>query len=335
MQFWHDPATRREIAVGVGITLAGLGVGAWLSPQALGLAAGLAVAYGAWFVASSYRRRRAIAQLSCLLDRILHGGAVFPIDDQQEGELAVLRSEIYKMTLTLRQQADLLHRDKQYLADALADISHQLRTPLTSTNMVVSFLQQPDLTPQRRGELLRELQTLLARMDWLIVALLKMSKIDAGTVQFEQQPVTLDSVIRAAMEPLAIPMELREQVLRIDGDTDAVFTGDAGWTTEAVENILKNCMEHTPPGGHIFVTAEQTPLHTGLSIRDSGAGIAPEDLPHIFERFYRGKNSQSAGFGIGLALARMIVSAQNGTLTAENHPQGGSLFTIKFYKQTI
>ena len=113
MQFWHDPATRREIAVGVGITLAGLGVGAWLSPQALGLAAGLAVAYGAWFVASSYRRRRAIAQLSCLLDRILHGGAVFPIDDQQEGELAVLRSEIYKMTLTLRQQADLLHRDKQ------------------------------------------------------------------------------------------------------------------------------------------------------------------------------------------------------------------------------
>lgn len=335
MRYWHDPDIKRAIGVGAGIAVAGVIVGAQIAPSAMALAAGLSAAFGVWFVLVTRRRYRAIAELSCLIDGILHGCRSFPFDDQQEGELAILRSEIYKMTLTLRQQTDLLHKDKQYLADSLADISHQLRTPLTSMNMIVSFLQQPDLTDHRRRELLRELQTLLSRMDWLIVALLKISKIDAGTVVFDSQPVRLKALVDAAAEPLAVPMELREQTLYIDGDETACFMGDFAWTAEAVENILKNCMEHTPPGGYIRVACKETALYAEIVVHDSGMGIAPDDMPHIFERFYRGKKSQTAGFGVGLSLARMIVSAQNGTLTAENHPQGGSLFTMKFYKQTI
>lgn len=335
MWYGHGPEMKRAVAAGVVITLAGLVAGAVISLSALLLAAGLSAAFWMWFLLVTRRRYRAIAELSCLLDGILHGSASFPFDEQQEGELAVLRSEVYKMTLTLRHQADLLTRDKQYLADSLADISHQLRTPLTSMNMIVSFLQQPELSDERRRELLRELQTLLSRMDWLIVALLKISKIDAGTVTFDSQPVALKELVAVAAEPLAVPMELREQTLHIEGAEAASFMGDFAWTAEAVENILKNCMEHTPPGGDIWVTCEETALYAAITVRDSGAGIAPEDLPHIFERFYRGRNSQTAGFGVGLSLARMIVTAQNGTLTAENHPQGGSLFTMKFYKQIV
>lgn len=335
MRFWRNPEIRRALLVGGGIALAGVLAGLCLSPAAALLALGLSAAFVLWFVLVSRRRFDAIADLSCRLDGILHGGAPFPFDDQEEGELAVLRSEVYKMTLTLRQQAELLVRDKRYLADSLADISHQLRTPLTSMNMIVSFLQQPDLAPQRRRELLRDMQTLLSRMDWLMVALLKISKIDAGTVRFDRQAVRFRDVVDKAAEPLAIPMELRGQTLHVEGAADASFMGDLAWTTEAVENILKNCMEHTPPDGDIWVTWQESPLFTELAIHDSGIGIAPEDLPHIFERFYRGQNSQSAGFGVGLSLARMIVTSQNGTVMAQNHPRGGSQFIIKFYKQVV
>lgn len=335
MRFWRNPEMRRALLIGGGIALTGGLAGLFLSPAAALLAILLSAAFVLWFILVSRRRFEAIADLSCRLDGILHGGAPFPFDDQEEGELAVLRSEVYKMTLTLRQQAELLVRDKRYLADSLADISHQLRTPLTSMNMIVSFLQQPDLTPERKRELLRDMQTLLSRMDWLMVALLKISKIDAGTVKFDRQPVKLKDVVDKAAEPLAVPMELRGQTLHAEGEADASFLGDLAWTTEAVENILKNCMEHTPPDGDIWMSWQETPLYTELTVHDSGIGIAAEDLPHIFERFYRGQNSQSSGFGVGLSLSRMIVTSQNGTVMAQNHPRGGSQFVIKFYKQVV
>lgn len=335
MRFWHNPQIKRALLIGGGITLAGVLAGWLLSPAAAVLAILLSAAFILWFILVSRRRFEAIADLSCRLDGILHGGAPFSFDDQEEGELAVLRSEVYKMTLTLRHQAELLVRDKRYLADSLADISHQLRTPLTSMNMIVSFLQQPDLTPERKRELLRDMQTLLSRMDWLMVALLKISKIDAGTVTFDRKPVKLRDVVNKAAEPLAVPMELRGQTLHLEGEAEALFMGDLAWTTEAVENILKNCMEHTPPDGDIWVSWQETPLYTELTIHDSGIGIAAEDLPHIFERFYRGQNSQSSGFGVGLSLSRMIVTSQNGTVIAQNHPRGGSQFVIKFYKQVV
>jgi len=287
---------------------------------------------GIWLVHTARRYRR-IAELSADIDRILHGEDHVSLNDYAEGELGILQSEVHKMTIRLREQKQSLVDDKIYLADSLADISHQIRTPLTSINLLVSFLSEPNISDQRRGELSRELYGLLSRIDWLITTLLKMSKLDAGTVQFKSETVSMTELIRRSTEPVAIPMELHGQELNITADGS--FTGDSAWTCEAITNIVKNCMEHTPEGGVVSITASDNPLFSEIIISDNGRGIEKDDLPHIFERFYKGKDSSETGFGIGLALARTIITAQNGTIKAENQPSGGAKFTIRFYKGTV
>ncbi len=279
-----------------------------------------------------HRRYRAIASLSDELNRTLHGDYSLPISDYSEGELSVLRSEIYKMTVMLREQAEILKKDKVYLAEAMSDISHQLKTPLTSMNLLVSRLQQEAHDSQR--EALRELHRLLGRMEWMVSTLLKMSKLDAGTVFFQQEDIAVEKLIQAAAQPLSIPMELREQTLAVDCP-DVKLTGDFPWTVEAVGNILKNCMEHTPMGGEIRVSGEETALYTGITIEDTGPGIDKDDLPHLFERFYVGKHASKDSIGIGLALAKSIIVQQNGTIQARNLPQGGACFSIRFYKKIV
>ena len=172
---------------------------------------------------------------------------------------------------------------------------------------------------------------LLSRIDWLVESLLKMSKMDAGTIRLQQTSVNVETLIRQAAEPLMIPMELREQTLTLQGDSQAQFTGDFSWSQEAVLNILKNCMEHTPSGGCIQAAFSENAIFTEIIIEDNGEGFAPEDLPHLFERFYKGKNASLQSVGIGLALSRMIILQQNGTLKAENRPEGGARFVIKLY----
>lgn len=239
------------------------------------------------------------------------------------------------MTVRLREQAEALKKDKIFLADSIADISHQIRTPLTSINLIANFLADEELSDERRLSLVKDLFQLLSRIDWLISTLLKISKLDAGTVKFAKDTVKVSELIQKAAKPLAIPMDLRNQQLIIKANGDEQFEGDLAWTAEAIENILKNCMEHTPDGGTIAIEAKDTPIYTELKITDTGPGIDPEDLPHLFERFYKGKNSSSGNVGIGLALARMIITSQNGTIKAENGKGGGAEFTVRFYKCTV
>ena len=283
---------------------------------------------------STYMRYKCIYELSADVDRILHGNDMnLSLDKYQEGELAVLQSEIHKMILRLREQRQQLQEDKSYLANALADISHQVRTPLTSINLLVDLLSEPDITDERRMKLTHELMALLSRIDWLITTLLKISKLDAGTVQLKQETIALQELICKATEPLLIPIEIREQNLYIE--TNGTFTGDVSWSVEAISNIVKNCMEHTPKGGEIRIAASENLLFTEIVISDSGTGIAKEDLPHIFDRFYKSKNAGDKNFGIGLSLARMIITNQNGVIKAENNATNGALFTIRFYKGTV
>ena len=283
---------------------------------------------------STYMRYKCIYELSADVDRILHGNDMnLSLDKYQEGELAVLQSEIHKMILRLREQRQQLQEDKSYLANALADISHQVRTPLTSINLLVDLLSEPDITDERRMKLTHELMSLLSRIDWLITTLLKISKLDAGTVQLKQETIALQELICKATEPLLIPIEIREQNLYIE--TNGTFTGDVSWSVEAISNIVKNCMEHTPKGGEIRIAASENLLFTEIVISDSGTGIAKEDLPHIFDRFYKSKNAGDKNFGIGLSLARMIITNQNGVIKAENNATKGALFTIRFYKGTV
>lgn len=283
---------------------------------------------------STYRRYKRIYNLSADIDRILHGDDVkVSLNKHHEGELGVLQSEIHKMTSRLREQKQQLQDDKIYLADSIADISHQIRTPLTSINLLVQFLSEPNISDERRMKLTHELLGLLSRIDWLITTLLKISKLDAGTVQFKQETLPLDELIRRSTSPLLVPIELREQTLAVGAEGN--FTGDVSWTVEAISNIVKNCMEHTPDGGRIEIKANENALYTEIIISDNGTGIDKEDLPHIFERFYKGKNSDDKSFGIGLALARTIITSQNGTIKAENNADKGALFTIRFYKGTV
>lgn len=279
---------------------------------------------------NTYRRYRRIQELSIDINRILHEDSHISFDKYEEGELAILESEVQKMVVRLREQQSQLLADKTYLADSIADISHQIRTPLTSINLLVSFLSEPDISEEKRQKTIRELYELLSRIDWLITTLLKISKLDAGTIQLKQENVPMKVLIQQSVEPLLVPIELRGQELRIQAQGQ--FIGDMNWTSEAIGNIVKNCMEHTQAGGCLKVLASENTLYREIIIEDTGSGIAPEDLPHIFERFYKGKNSSDKSFGVGLALARGIINAQNGTVKAENKRDGGAKFTIRFYK---
>ncbi len=196
-------------------------------------------------------------------------------------------------------------------------------------NLTLSLLAGEEDETQRL-RLTRELKRSLERIDWLVETLLKLSKLDAGVVRFEPESLRAAELTERAVRNLRIPMELKGQELVLDIG-DAALNVDPDWTAEALGNVIKNCVEHTPVGGILTVTARQTPIFTELTVSDTGPGIAPEDLPRLFERFYRGKNAGENSIGIGLALARQIAVAQNGTLQAANRPEGGARFTFRFY----
>ena len=282
---------------------------------------------------STYKRYKRISSLASDINKVLHGDNSISLENYSEGELAILHSEIYKMTVRLREQQNNLINDKKYLADSIADISHQIRTPLTSINLLVQLLSAPNLTDERRQELTHELYGMLSRIDWLITTLLKISKLDAGTVTFKKEKVSLQTLINKSCSTLLVPIELRGQELVINTNGD--FVGDLSWTCEAIGNIVKNCMEHTQESGKIEIEACENALYTEITIKDNGTGIAKEDMPHIFERFYKGKDSDDKSFGVGLALSRMIITSQKGTVKAENRNPHGAKFTIRFYKGIV
>ena len=280
------------------------------------------------------KRFNAMEQLSTELDEILHDNSRFLITECEEGELAILSSSIRKMTLKLKEQASNLTDEKKVLTDAIADIFHQMRTPLTSMRLSCSMLSEEDLPYEERIRLVRGIKKQLERMQWLVETLLKMSKIEAGTVTFRRERLDAKELIQKACEPLLIPLELRDIKLQINTN-EAGLTGDMDWLAEAVGNIVKNCMEHTPEGGQISINAEENAIYTVLTIEDTGKGFEKKDIAHIFERFYKGKNSGSESVGIGLALCRTIITGLDGTIKAENGKDGGARFEIRFYKNVV
>lgn len=286
------------------------------------------------FIIFTRKRYRKVESLSQQLDAMLHSNSSGDFSDYMEGELAILQNELAKLTRRLAEQNQALENDKKYLADAMADISHQLRSPLTSIRLLLTLLKEPALFNEKRLESLRELSLLIDRMDWLIETLLKLSSMDAGTITFHQTETSVKELLSTAAAPLLIPLELRDiQYHETIEPKDFSFSTDLRWTAEALGNILKNCMEHTPSGGRIDVTVTDNPIYVSIVIEDNGSGFLPEDIPHLFERFYKGKNATGQSIGIGLSLSRMIVSKENGTLKAENRKEGGARFILKFYKK--
>lgn len=295
------------------------------------LAAVAAAAFGTAFFLFTRARYRKLAQISDQIDLVLHNADRLYIEEADEGELSILSSEIAKMTQRIREQNDALRKEKEHLAESLADIAHQLRTPLTSTNLILSLLDNHPGEAERKA-FIREAEELLVRMDWLLTSLLKLSRLDAGIIALQMVPVDIGSLVSAAIRPLMIPMDLHDIAFEARVPQDVTIQGDSDWLSEAVQNILKNCMESIGSHGKIEIICEDTPLFTEIIIHDSGSGFQEADLPHLFDRFYRGKQADTAGYGIGLALSRMIINRQGGTVTARNHPQGGAVFALRFPK---
>ena len=334
MRRFFDGAHRWELPACLAVTLIPPAIALPFSPPAaLGLLIGLLIGNGLHLWGLS-RRRRQMRQLSQELSGLLRGETSLSLEDYREGELAILRDELQKLLTQLQHSNTALRKDRMLLADSLADISHQLRTPLTSMELMVSLLRSPEVPEQKRRQLLRDLEKLLQRTEWLIEALLKLSRLDAGTVSLRLQDYPLRELVRRAAEPLQVAMELREQSLSTDLP-ETYLRCDPLWTGEALSNLLKNAMEHTPPGGRIALSGLVTPIYTQITLEDTGSGFSPEDLPHLFERFYRGKNADPGSFGIGLALTRRILSEQDCTIQAANRPEGGARFILRFYHSTV
>ena len=285
------------------------------------------------FLLVELTRYKRLQKISEDLESLLLHGTSLPMGEYEEGELSLLAYQVQKLTQRLTEAKEALQKDKTFLANALSDISHQLRTPLTAMNLTLSLLRQPEEEPKKHKILLRDLGVLLHRTQWLVEALLKLSKLDAGTIQLCKEPVSVSRLLREAAEPLSIPMELREQKLVLKCRVHTVLC-DPLWTGEAIGNVLKNAMEHSPQGSTITLSATETPLFTMITVEDQGGGFPPEELPRIFERFYRGKGSDPQSCGIGLSLTRSILAAQNATVHAENCNEGAK-FTLKFYKQLL
>lgn len=299
------------------------------------------------FCGFSLMRHREIARLSSEIDEVLHAGRRVDLTDCREGDVAVLRNEVAKMVARLARTAESLERERNALADALADVSHQIRTPLTAIELMIPVIERSK-TDEERARWLHELERMVDRVSWLVTALLKMAKLDAGAVRLQRRPVDAPRAVEAAVDPLAVALDMRGVACTVEASGTETFEGDAAWTTEAVGNIVKNCMEHTPEGGCIAIHVEQDAVACRIRITDTGPGIAEEDLPHIFERFYRGGGGPSGeageraadafraqGFGIGLSLAQSLVSAQGGSLRACNLDSGGACFDIVFPKVTV
>lgn len=330
MGLFRNKEVKRMLYAMLLIMFAGMAAAVYIfSPLAAAVTVAACLLLGAVFLLFTWRRYRRLAGLSGYLKRVNGGEYSLELPDNDEGELSILKSEIYKVTVSLREQNERLQNEKLQLADALSDISHQFKTPLTSLSVMADLLSNGKLDENRRTQFTGQLRAQLERLIWLTDALLKLSRLDADTVTFRRRHIPLAELIRNACGPLFIPMELKNQALTIESGDDSVYC-DLNWTVEALSNILKNCMEHTPTDGEIRILASANVLFTEIRVQDSGAGIDKADLPYIFNRFYRGKSTEKDSVGIGLAMAKAIAEAQGGSLEAKNPPGGGAEFILRF-----
>lgn len=281
-----------------------------------------------YFSDKQYKRINEITNYS---QRVLQKDYSLDIRENSEGDISKLKNEIYKITVTLKEAAEQQTKDKERLAIALSDISHQLKTPMTSLFVMTDLLKQDNLPAEKKQEFFETIQNQLTRINWLVSSLLTLSKLDAKAIVMKNGIYSVKKLIDLVLEPLSIPAEIKGVEIVI-GEIDVSFKGDLNWSREALINIIKNCIEHTAPMGKIEINAQENSLYTSLSIKDSGEGISKDDLRHIFDRFYRGNNAIEGSVGIGLAMAKAIIIEQGGDIFCQSKKNVGTEFIIKWPK---
>lgn len=275
------------------------------------------------------RRKQRVLALTAYLESAVDGQET--VLSRVEDEYSMLEDELYKTVSELRIAKESAINGRKRQADNLADISHQLKTPLTSMSLMTQLLRE-DLSPGQL-EYVQRIDRQLERLNWLTASLLTMSRLDAGTIVFERSSLSFEQLALRASEPYEQVLLERNQSLCIMGG-DCHLTCDPHWTSEALLNLIKNCSEHTPADGSITMCASLTPLYAQITVEDTGPGFEPAEIPRIFQRFYRGKHAGSDSVGIGLALSRGILEGQGGIIRAENQSVKGARFIIRLYPQT-
>lgn len=254
------------------------------------------------------------------------------IEENTEDELSNLTNELYKITIMLKEQAELSKKDKNVLQRSLEDISHQIKTPLTSISIMLDNIKEnPQMDLHTRQEFIYEISRQIEWINWLVISLLKLSKLDSNTVDFKHEEINAENLINNVIKNLAIPLDIKHQSVIVTGNNET-FIGDYNWELEALTNIVKNCIEHTPENKKIYINCEKNNFNTKIVIRDEGNGIDREDIKHIFERFYKGKNSSENSVGIGLALSKSIIEKDNGYILCTSEVGKGTTFEIKYIR---
>ena len=278
-------------------------------------------------------QEKKIKEINDYINGINNKNYTLKIEENNNSELSRLRNELYKTTVLLKETAELSVKEKENLSTAIADISHQLKTPLTSIRIMLDNIQDdPDMEKEVREDFLMEISKQIDWISSLVISLLKIAKFDAGTIKMENEEIHVQKLIDAVIGNLAILIELKEIEIITKIDEKAVFLADYKWQQEALTNILKNAIEHSNQKSKIYIEVENTSVFLKIKIRDEGQGISKVDQKHIFERFYKAKNSSENSIGIGLALAKTIIEKNNGYVKVDSEVGKGTTFEIKYLK---
>ena len=257
------------------------------------------------------------------------------IDTISEDELSILKNEIYKTAVMLKEAALNSNKDKLNLKKSLEDISHQLKTPLTSILVLLdNLIDEPDMDSSIRNDFIIDIKRNVININFLVQALLKLSKFDANTVHFIKKENDLEMIVKEAIKNVSTLCDLRNINIRLNILENAKVVCDAKWQIEAITNIIKNAIEHSKDNSSIIINIDNNRVYSKIEVIDFGDGISKRDIKHIFERFYKGENATSNSIGIGLALAKTIIEEDKGTIAVESN-ESNTKFTIKYFKLTF
>lgn len=283
----------------------------------------------------NYKRKNDIKDIIKYIEQINRRNYELEIDTISEDELSILKNEIYKTAVMLKEAALNSNKDKLNLKKSLEDISHQLKTPLTSILVLLdNLIDEPDMDSSIRNDFIIDIKRNVININFLVQALLKLSKFDANTVHFIKKENDLEMIVKEAIKNVSTLCDLRNINIRLNILENAKVVCDAKWQIEAITNIIKNAIEHSKDNSSIIINIDNNRVYSKVEVIDFGDGISKRDIKHIFERFYKGENATSNSIGIGLALAKTIIEEDKGTIAVESN-ESNTKFTIKYFKLTF
>lgn len=283
------------------------------------------------FIKYEKKKSKDIQDIINCIEKINHKNYELDIDEMSEDELSILKNEIYKTTIMLKESAENSLKDKLELKDSLSDISHQLKTPLTSILIILdNLLDNPDMDKNVREDFIRDIKREIININFLVQSLLKLSKLDTNTVSFIEKEVNVSNIVKESIKNVSLLSELKNVEIKLNVKEDSIIKCDEKWQIEAISNIIKNCVEHSYDNNSVIVSIMNNKVYTEIKIQDFGEGIDKKDINHIFDRFYKDKNSSHDSIGIGLALSKSIIEKSNGNIFVESSEKG-TIFTIKYF----